>query len=256
VQDLLDLLDQTLLLVGTVGTVSTSTVLVSHGLSNGVVLGSALSTSQGAVTTGTIGVGLEVSVVIGVSALASSAGVGSELVVLGSELRVSMLWHMKDGMNTYESLEAAGTLPALGVLEVGVAVGSTVWVASSSGSVSVELVGVGSSTSSGSTGTGRLVLVGVLVKVTGLVEAGSSRSIRVSVMNLVVSNVDLEFEWGTYGRVFSAKVLVLGTSSTETGTWSWTNSVLVGLVGGREARLPISVDHKLSWVVTHFLGST
>jgi hypothetical protein len=91
VQDLLDLLDQTLLLVGTVGAVSTSTVLVSLGLSNGVVLGGTLSTSQGAVTTGTIGVGLEVSVVIGVSALASSAGVGSELVVLGSELRVSML---------------------------------------------------------------------------------------------------------------------------------------------------------------------
>jgi hypothetical protein len=91
VQDLLDLLDQTLLLVGTVGAVSTSTVLVSLGLSNGVVLGGTLSTSQGAVTTGTIGVGLEVSVVIGVGALAGSAGVGSELVVLGSELWVSRL---------------------------------------------------------------------------------------------------------------------------------------------------------------------
>jgi hypothetical protein len=88
VQDLLDLLDQTLLLVGTVGT---GTVLVSLGLSNGVVLGSALSTGQGAVTTGTIGVGLEVSVVIGVGTLAGSAGVGSELVVLGSELGVSIL---------------------------------------------------------------------------------------------------------------------------------------------------------------------
>ena len=159
---------------------------------------------------------------------------------------------MKDGMNTYESLEATGTLPALGVLEVGVAVGSTVRVASSTGSVGVELVGVGSSTSSGSTGTGRLVLVGVLVEVSGLVESGSSRAVRVSVMNLVVSNVDLGSEWGTYGGVFSTKVLVLGTSSTEAGTgaetstWSRTNSVLVGLVGGREARLPISVDHKLS----------
>jgi hypothetical protein len=56
----------------------------------------------------------------------------------------------------------------------------------------------------------------------------------------------------TYGRVFSTKVLVLGTSSAEagaraeTGTWSGTNSVLVGLVGGREARLLVSVDHKLS----------
>jgi hypothetical protein len=91
VQDFLDLLDQTLLLVGTVGTVSTSTVLVSLGLSNGVVLGSALSPSQGAVTTGTIGVGLVVGIVIGVGALASSAGVGSELVVLGGELRISIL---------------------------------------------------------------------------------------------------------------------------------------------------------------------
>jgi hypothetical protein len=90
VQDLLDLLDQTLLLVGTVGAMGTSTVLVSLGLSDGVVLGSTLSTSQGAVAAGTIGVGLEVSVVISVSALASSAGVGSELVVLGGKLRVSI----------------------------------------------------------------------------------------------------------------------------------------------------------------------
>ena len=97
-QDFLDLLNQTLLLVGTVGTVSTSTVLVSLGLSNGVVLGSALSTGQGAVTTGTIGVGLVVSVIIGVGTLASSAGVGSELVVLGSELRVSTLIRIKDWM--------------------------------------------------------------------------------------------------------------------------------------------------------------
>ena len=90
-QDLLDLLDQTLLLVGTVGTVSTSTVLVGLGLSNGVVLGGTLSASQGAVATGTIGVGLVVSIVIGVGTLASSAGVGSELIVLGGELRVSEL---------------------------------------------------------------------------------------------------------------------------------------------------------------------
>jgi hypothetical protein len=76
--------------VGTVGTVCLGTVLSSLGLSNGVVLGSTLSTSQGAVTAGTVGVGLEVSVVIGVGALASSAGVGSELVILGGELRVSM----------------------------------------------------------------------------------------------------------------------------------------------------------------------
>jgi len=67
----------------------TSTVLVGLGLSDGVVLSGTLSTSQGAVATGTIGVGLVTSIVIGVSALASSTGVGSELVVLGAELSVN-----------------------------------------------------------------------------------------------------------------------------------------------------------------------
>ena len=37
-----------------------------------------------------------------------------------------MNYNKIDGMNTYESLEASGTLSALGVLEVGVAVGGTV----------------------------------------------------------------------------------------------------------------------------------
>jgi len=87
VQGVLDLLHQALLLVGTVGT---GTVFLSFSLSNGVVFCSALSTGQGAVTTGTISVGLVVSVVIGVGTLASSAGVGSELVVLGAELSVSV----------------------------------------------------------------------------------------------------------------------------------------------------------------------
>lgn len=100
-QGVLDLVHQALLLVGTVGT---SAVFLSFGLSNGVVFGSTLSTSQGAVTTGTISVGLVVSVVVGVGALASSAGVGSELVVLGGELRVSMSSHNEDRVTTYESL--------------------------------------------------------------------------------------------------------------------------------------------------------
>ena len=90
-QGVLDLIHQTFLLVSTLGAMGTSTVLVGLGLSDGVVLGGTLSTSQGAVTTRTIGVGLEMSVVIGVGTLASSAGVGSELIVLGGELRVSEL---------------------------------------------------------------------------------------------------------------------------------------------------------------------
>lgn len=89
VQGILNLLHQTLLLVSTLGAMGTSTVLVGLGLSDGVVLSGTLSTSQGAVATGTIGVGLVTSIVIGVSALASSTGVGSELVVLGAELSVN-----------------------------------------------------------------------------------------------------------------------------------------------------------------------
>jgi hypothetical protein len=45
VEDLLDLLDETLLLVVVVGTMGTGTVLLRLGLGNGVVLGCTLSTS-------------------------------------------------------------------------------------------------------------------------------------------------------------------------------------------------------------------
>lgn len=85
VEDLLDLLDQTLLLV----ILGTGTVLTRLGLSNGVVFGSTLSTSQGAVTRWAIGVGLVVSIIVGVGTLASSARVGSELRVLSTKLSIS-----------------------------------------------------------------------------------------------------------------------------------------------------------------------
>lgn len=91
---------------------------------------------------------------------------------------------------TYDSSNTTGTLPALGVFEVGIAIGSTIRVACSSRSIGIEFVGVGSSASGGSTGTGRLVLVSMLVKVAGLVEAGTSGSIRVSVVGLDVSMHD------------------------------------------------------------------
>jgi hypothetical protein len=92
VEDLLDLLNQTLLLViMSVSAVGTSTLLMRLGLSDGVSLSVALSAGQSTVTAGTVSVGLESTIVIGVGALAGSAGVGSELVVLGSELGVSIL---------------------------------------------------------------------------------------------------------------------------------------------------------------------
>jgi len=164
--------------------VGTGSVLVALCLSDRVVLSSTLSTCQGAVTTGAIGVGLVTSVVIGVGTFASSARVGGELRVLGTE----------------DTSDTTSSLPAFGVLEVGVAVGSAIRVSSSSRSVSVELVGVGGSTSGGSSSTGRLVLVGLLVEVSSLVESGTSRSVRVAMDR---------------GGMLSTKVLVLSAASTE-----------------------------------------
>lgn len=88
VEYFLDLLDQTLLLMF-LSAMGTSTVLASLGLSDRVVFGGTLSTGQGTVTAGTVGVGLVVGIIVGVGSLASSAGVGGELVVLGGELKVS-----------------------------------------------------------------------------------------------------------------------------------------------------------------------
>jgi hypothetical protein len=91
VEDLLDLLNQTLLLViMSVSAVGTSTLLMRLGLSDGVSLSVAFSAGQSTVTAGTVSVGLESTIVIGVGALAGSVRVGSELVVLGTELQVSI----------------------------------------------------------------------------------------------------------------------------------------------------------------------
>lgn len=70
------------------------------------------------------------------------------------------------------------------MVEVGVAIGSTIRVASSSRSVGVELVSVGSSGRGGSTSAGGLVLMSILVEVAGLVESGTSGAVRVSVVGL------------------------------------------------------------------------
>jgi hypothetical protein len=84
-EDLLDLLHQTLLLTVT----SLGMTSLTLCLSDGVLVGSTLSTSQGRVTAGTIGVSLEVGIVIVVGTLAGSAGVGSEILVGCTELAVS-----------------------------------------------------------------------------------------------------------------------------------------------------------------------
>lgn len=88
VKGVLDLLHESLLLVfavSIVGTVGTS----GAGLSNRVVLGGTLSTSQGSVATWTRGVLLEVGVGIVVRSLTSSGWVGSKVLVGCSELIIS-----------------------------------------------------------------------------------------------------------------------------------------------------------------------
>lgn len=105
-EGLLDLLHQTLLL---------AVASLTFSLSDGVLVVVTLSTGQGRVTARTIGVGLEVSIVIVVGTLAGSAWVGSEILVGCTELRVSEKHLTHKGL-TNDTTNTTGSLPALGLL--------------------------------------------------------------------------------------------------------------------------------------------
>lgn len=89
-ESVLDLFDQSRLLsIGmSIGmTTGMATILPRFRLGNRIVLDSTLSTGQCGMSTGTLGVGLEQTVGVVVSAFTPSVGVGSKVLVGGTELR-------------------------------------------------------------------------------------------------------------------------------------------------------------------------
>lgn len=86
-ESILDFVHQSLLLVGIVAVTGGTNALVPRlCLSDWVVLRGALSTCQGSLTTGAVGVLLKVTIGIVVCAFTSSGGVRSELLVGSAKL--------------------------------------------------------------------------------------------------------------------------------------------------------------------------